>query len=489
MTVWLLLLMGYGCASTGRRDLGPFYYQAPDLHGQEGYRALGPLIEQRESGTGQQFRAVRPFWSRVEDEPQERAVTDIVWPVGMFKTRQGELDWRFLLGFGHDYAMEDPDSRHRWGVFPILFGGRSATGDPYFAVFPLGGTLHNFLGRDRVWFVLFPLYTHSEQGDNRTTSVLWPIYSHTRGGNIARWRVWPLYGYSHNPDRWTKRFVLWPIWTSVDYHYPDQAGGGFILFPLYGQVNVNGRHSRMLIPPLFKVEWSDAGHRAVNAPWPIFQYVDSTDEHRLYLFPLAGRRRIAHDQRWFALWPIASGRRVERRNQTLTQFRVLPFWQHERSRIPSGQTGDPDATETVSRYFRLWPLFMYRREDEHNLVRVPDLWPLKQTPAIERNWAPIWTLFRRERVKDQSETEFLWGVIRRQRDAHSRRLSVFPLIRSESTPKREQRSWQFLYGLLGYQREGLHREYQLLYFLRTARTVPDTDTDGGDPHREDEGEW
>ena len=413
VAIWGLLLAGSGCATTGRRDLGPLLHQAPDLHGHEGYRALGPFLEQRQSSTGQQFQAVRPFWSRVEDEPQERAVTDVLWPLGMFKTRQGELDWRFLIGFGHDYSTDAADSRYRWSVFPVLFGGRSATGDTYFAVFPIGGTLRHFLGQDRVLFILFPLYAHSEQGDNRTTSVLWPIYSRTRGGGTDRWRVWPVYGYSHNPDRWTKRFVLWPIWTSVDYHYPDQDGGGFILFPFYGQVDVNGRHSRMLIPPFFKVAWSDTGHRAVNAPWPFFQYVSSQDENRLYLFPLAGRRRIADDYRWFALWPIASGQRTERRDHTLTRFRILPFWQHERLRTPPAAHSDESiARETVSRYFRLWPLFLYRREDAHDLVRIPDLWPLKHTPAVERNWAPLWTLFRRERANDRSETELLWGMMR-----------------------------------------------------------------------------
>lgn len=347
-------------------------------------------------------------------------------------------------------------------------------GHRYFALFPIGGTLHEFLGYDRIWFVAFPLWSASEKGENRTTSVLWPVYSHTRGGDISRWRLWPFYGYSHTPDRWTKRFVLWPFWTSVAYHHPGQPGGGFVLFPIYGQVNVADRHSRMFIPPFFKVAWTGTGYRAIDAPWPFFQYVRGEDENRLYVFPLAGRRRIGQDQTWFVLWPLISGRKTERSDTVLTRFRIMPFWQQER--VVAKAKDEPHAKagqETLSRYFRLWPLVLYRQEGQSSLLRAPALWPLKRTPGIERNWAPLWTLYRQETVEDRKDTQWMWGLVRRVVDGSKRKLSVFPVYQSRKDPARRTGSWQLLYGLFGYHKDGLQREVQLLYFMRMKRTVTD----------------
>ena len=474
----LAVVVGSGCAGprSGSIHAGPLYRSTPDFEGHAGFRAMGPLVEHRRATSGKSFTAVRPFWGRVSDPAQARTVNDVLWPLSVFKTRQGELYWWLWPAFGHDFDVEAPASRHRWTVFPILFGGRNAEGDGYFAVFPLGGTLRDILGRDRSWFVLFPLYASSWQGENHTRSVLWPVYSHTRGGDLSRWRVWPLYGYSHNPERWTKRFVLWPIWTSVEYHYPDQEGGGFVLFPLYGKVDLLDRQSRMLLPPFFKLEWGETDHLAFHAPWPILQYVRNPDQNRFYVFPLGGRRRIGHDHSWFALWPVMSGRRTERPREIVTQFRFVPFWyyEHVRSRVrPQTEPEQPalpaESAESLSRYMRLWPLALYRRERAHSVTRVPDLWPLRQTPGIERNWAPLWTLYQRERAGDRTLTELLWGMVRWKRSDACRELRIFPVV--ESHHGLDARSWRFLYGLLGYRRDDLQKSYQLLYFLRIRRDI------------------
>ncbi len=481
----LLCIGGMGCAGPrgGPVDAGPLYRSGPDFEGNEGVQVAGPFVEHRQSPDGKRFTAVRPFWSHTSHDERARSVTDVMWPLGAFISREDELHWRLFPAFGHDFDTGSTPSRHRWSIFPFVFGGRDAADVPYFAFFPFGGRVHEILGRDRVWFVLFPLYARSYQGENETTSVLWPIYSRTTGGALSRWRIWPLYGYSYNPDRWTKRFVLWPFWTSVDYHYPDVDGGGFILFPFYGQVNLPDRQSRMLLPPFFKVEWGEMDHFAFNAPWPILQYVDSPDHERFYLFPLGGRRRRGHDRSWFALWPVLSGQRTERPREIMTRFRLLPFWYHEHVRkreteqVASDHGTEEEGKESISRYARLWPLGLYRREAEHSLLRFPDLWPLRQTPGIERNWAPIWTLFRRERSADRRLSELLWGLVRWEQSTDQHDLRVFPLLHSQA--EEDVRSWRFLYGLVGYERDDLQRTYQLLYFLRIRRDIePESGSDG-----------
>lgn len=471
-----------GCVSPpGRRvDAGPLVSVGPDVNEVPGVRLLGPLVERRVAADGKTFTAVRPFWSRVNDPQAERAVTDILWPLGMIKTRKGERDWRLFPGFGHDFDVETHDSRHRWSVFPILFGGRTKEGERYFAIFPLGGTLHEFLGRDRSMFVLFPLYAYSTLNDLRTHSVLWPIYSRTTGSGVYRLRVWPFYGISINKDRWTKRFVMWPFWTSVCYDYPNQKGRGFVLFPVYGRVDVGDRHARMLLPPFFKYEWTGGNHRALNAPWPFVQY-SRGEIDKLYFWPLFGRKALAHERQWFALWPLVSGQCSELPAATVRRFRALPLVFYESTyalqQAADGGTGRVEKATASSRYFKLWPLLSYRREADYSQFRTLALWPLKQTPGIERNWAPLWSLYSRERAGEVRQTELLWGLYRHRQNATARTLSLFPLLQTASDRPKDSRSWSLLYGLMGYKREGLHKSLQLLYFIHVGRQggVPDSD--------------
>lgn len=481
--LWCLLLIvmvGFsGCttsslAPAGSVDMGPLYTTLPDAHGFEGVKALGPIYEQRVGPQGETFRAVRPFWSHASDPTTDRSVSDVLWPVGSFKHKHDELDWRFLLGYGHDFDTNDAQSRHRWAVFPLLFGGRSKTSQPYFSFFPLGGLIYDFLAQDEAWFWLFPLYLKSSQDEQETLSLLWPFFSRTQGGDVKRLRFWPFWGRVENEGRWRKQFVMWPFWTSVRYDYESQQGGGFVLFPLVGRVNLPDRQSWMLIPPFFKLEYNEQGHRAINAPWPIIQYARG-DFDKLYLFPLAGRKSSKWEQSWFALWPIISHKTILRPQTLIERLVIAPFWYGEkRSPVREGAAiadgiahGVPEVGDPVARSYKLWPLFMYRREDDRERFRTLSLWPLKETPAIERNWAPLWSLYERVRVGAHSYQELLWGVVRSRRSPDARRLSVFPFFDRHKNLQTGESQWRILYGLLGRRADAQHEctRWQIFYGL------------------------
>ena len=113
----------------------------------------------------------------------------------------------------------------------------------------------------------------------------------------------------------------------------------------------------------------------------------------------------------------------------------------------------------------MWPLFSYWREGDANELRVLSLWPVRHTPGVERNWAPLWTLYGRVELGDTCEHELLWGLWRRRSDgAGNTRMSIFPLYQSRSSPDGlGMQRWSILYGLLGYERRGLDKRYRLFY--------------------------
>jgi len=492
-------VLATSCASLrGPFDAGFVASRDRTPDGTARFRSIGPIFETQVDG-GRTFAAAHPFYSRVADEANQRVLQDFLWPVAMFKDFRGETYWRVLLAFGHDFDNTQSGSRFRFIIFPFVYAGKDIHGERYFALFPVGGKVNEFLGRDTIRFALFPLWMYSAINDVKTTDVLWPFISWTSGHDVSRFRVFPLYGQSRKDDLWSKRFVLWPIWTSARYSYPDgQTGGGFVLWPLFGHAKLTDQESWMFLPPFFRWSWNDKGYRSGNSPWPFFQYSYGGKDKKLYLWPLWGARSTEGFRSSFFLWPLGSTLDLDRMEYKLHQFSLFPLVFYE---TKTGKAGDRrqesgikdleedwakttsadsvsnapslqhslDSTNSVvtGRYFKLWPLVSYLREDDAMRIRLLDLWPGKQLGAIERNFAPLWTIYSHVRVDGASEDELLWGLFRRSNDSKGRRhFSLFPLFSSDRSVEDDSRKWSFLMGLTGYKREGLRKTYRVLYFFK-----------------------
>ena len=470
-------------AAAGHFDIGPLVTRDTDLHGDERLRMLGPFVHWQRGSEDKTFRAIRPLWNRASDPVRDRTLTEILWPLGMFKNYRGESYWRVLLGFGHDFDTEASGSRYRFVVFPILYAGIDAHDKGYFGVFPIAGKVNEFLGRDRIYFFAFPLYMYTSIHDVETHDVLWPFISWSHGEGVSRYRVFPFYLRSEREGQWVRSAVMWPFWTSVRSTDPERPGGGWLLFPLCGHAQLGENEKWWVIPPFFKYERLGED-KTVYCPYPFFQYSSGTVD-KLYIWPLWGRKSTEAGKSSFLLWPICSTESVERTRYTQRRFRLVPliYYQSRTAKAAVPDTSEerpaqPMEGEVTERYFKLWPLFSYRREGNEARLRTLDLWPAKHTPSIEKNLAPFWTLYSRERVGDAREDELLWGLFRYRRDAEAvRKLSLFPLFSWKNAAEEGGgRGWSFLLGLLGYERRGLRRRLKLLYFPFTfGKEAPKND--------------
>jgi len=479
-----LWLTGDACGTHGPLpdfDFGFVACSDRDLEENHRLRVAGPVFERQQAESNAVFRAVRPFFSSVDEPSRERQLLEFLWPAGMFKRLGDETYWRFLTAYGHDFDNRTSDSRYRAIILPFVYAGRDANDEKYFALFPLAGKVNECLGRDKIVFVLFPLYAFSSINDVQTRDILWPLISHTRGEGISRFRAFPFYGRSFHEKRWTKQFVMWPVWTSVRYHYPGSEGQGFLLFPFCGHVKVDDKDAWTVLPPLFK--WSMSGEdRKLNCPWPFIQY-RAGEVDKLYVWPLWGRKRQQRQRSWFFLWPISLAQRIEGKEAVLNRFFLLPFVFHE-TRTATEQhehtSEGPDAASeenaVTERYLKLWPILSYRREADVSRLRFLGLWPGKHMASVERNLSPFWTLYSHVRAGASHEHELFWGLFRhRYSDKGTRRTSLFPLFSCDrSAASGGSRGWSFLMGLAGYRRQAQRKEYRLLYFLRFHRADAET---------------
>jgi hypothetical protein len=457
-------------------DLGPLAARDRTLEGAERLRAAGPLFECQTDAEGRRFLALRPFYSRVEDPSAGHARREYLWPVGACRDLRWQRLWWFLVAYGQNFDTRAP-ARERRVIFPVFWSGSDRSNRTYTAVFPLGGEIRGFFWMERVWFVLFPLYSESVAGDIRGHSVLWPFIGWANGEDTHRLRVFPFYGRAEKRGRWVRHFVLWPVWSSVRYTDERDRGRAFVLFPLVGRVDTAREQTWMWLPPFFRFSRGEHDYRAVNCPWPFFQRRLGRGEDRLYLWPLWGRKREPGRDTAFALWPVFSRGTVRRPEETIRSARALPFFFAESRRDPSSPRGKCHAL-----YWKLWPLVSYRRDGGAARVRLLELWPGRDLAPLERNYAPLWTLYSRVSAGAALDEEFLWGLYRFRRAPEGARLSVFPLYASRSDTGAGTSEWNVLGGLAGARRDTLRRELRLLYFLRLRIGGAPAERDGGKTH-------
>lgn len=458
LIVALLLVCGNAArAARPSFDAGFFASRHTDPSGDERLKVLGPFFEMAASTQGQKLVAFRPFFSAVSDPvaQPDRELRDYLWPLAVQRRMGDESRNRYglIMTFGHGGTATNAPPRHRFWLLPVYFSGKDARGYSYRAVFPLGGTIREFAGRDEIRFVLFPLRSTSRLNDLETSNWLWPLISRTTGEGVHRFRFFPFYGRSVREGQYDKRFVVWPIWTSARYEYRRGSGGGFLLFPLYGRMKLEDQTTTWVLPPFFR--FTRGEHMdLINCPWPFFVRARG-DVNMTRVWPLWGHKQVGNLERTFVLWPIFWDEHVERGDERQHRFLAVPFVQWETQGIPGERP-------RVRRH-KVWPLYVYRREGEARRLRALELWPFGDVAAVERNWAPLWTLYDRTCVDQDCDTEVLWGLFRSQRREAGGRWSLFPLFDWQRDGGR--RSWAVLKGLFGADHADSQTRWRVLYWF------------------------
>jgi len=448
-------------AGTPIYDYGCLASSGSDLQGPDSARGLGPVFESVNRGGTNRLMAVRPFFVHETDSISGKVDLDVLWPVAHFTWWYNQTDWRFLTAWYHDPDSADPASAYRFWILPLFAMGRSEGGANYGALFPLGGRIYNWFGRDRVGFFLFPFYWHSELNDLRTDHYLWPFISRTTGDDIYRFRVFPFYVRYEKKGVEESRSILWPFWSTVRYDRPGGRGSGCMLFPIYGHSKTESGETWMFLPPFFRHSTGKAGTENIYL-WPIIQTQKSKDQEKFYVWPLYGRRTTEHENRRFWLWPLIWNRTENGKDRSVNRVSVFPVFHSESTRLKTANK------PVVDRYVSVWPLGSYERtREDYKRVRFPDLWPFRNTAPIERNLTPWWTLYKYERTAKGRENNILWGMIHWGSATNGvAGGSVFPLASwGRGDREGQQKSWDFLKGMVGYRHDEAGTRWQLMYFI------------------------
>ncbi len=358
---------------------------------------VGPFYEQ-----GPDAAALRPLWSA------EGQTTDVVWP--LFTSHR---DWWRFLFLAHGQSN---DRGWQFDLLPLFWLGR-AEERRYGGLFPLYGSHPHALFMHDVRFALWPLWMRYDMPRAApredatapcemmtTRSVLWPFIHWRDDGS---WGLWPLYVCNRQRESF-HRAALWPVATWARYERDrDTAGAGssWMLWPLCGGVTREREDQWLFLPPFFsRAETRPPRRCAANSergvrlrcPWPLVEFEATARRDRLSLFPFYERTV----QRSYASKP--SSEVTARFGWKLVELypdetRVFPFW----------------VSRADGSYFRLWPFWESKRgEDGVTRARFLSLFPVRNVPAVDRNWAKFWTLYERAEAETLVRHSLFWGLLR-----------------------------------------------------------------------------
>ncbi len=464
----LLLLITFVTASAAETiNLGPLFYMEKDEEtGEKKIQALGPFVSY-EKDSFEEGYGLRPIFYNHKNEARERTSFDFVYPLFTYRTFEGDTKWQALMYiFYYKSDLRDSGFREReFTLFPFLFARKAE--DPqrsFFAFFPLFGNMKNKYGKDEINFFLFPLFLQTKNYGVTNTNFIWPFIGSYSGNGVEGGRLWPIYGNKTAPDNAIHdEFALWPLYMKRERDFYGDRISSYAIMPFYYGMDMPGRKQRTYAWPFFTyIEDTNRNFRRWDMPWPIVTF-SRGDVNTNRIFPLFSVKKEQEYESGYAAWPLYSWRRHTLGDYEIRRKAIVYFLYKDVRNIPITEDGRD------SRVINLWPLFTYRRMPDgkayFNFISPLETF-LKDNPPRERNWAPIWTIFRWDRDQYGNHvSSFLWNTLRTESTKKGVKVElrpIIPVISYENTD--ENGKFYILGGLFGYKKDKENNK-KILKFL------------------------
>ena len=453
----------------------PFPFVAP---AEEGFHA-GPIFDEfaLTLDVGRRFEAAGPlFYDQRKDSEKTWAIPPLLSYDADPATESKEFDWLYPVltceRFGMEYRWQlvqlfsfsggqnpDDTTAKRFTIFPLYFQQRSTDTDwNYTALIPFYGHIKDRLFRDDIFVVLFPIYSETRKHDVVTDNYLFPIFHLRHGDGLRGWQCWPLAGNEHK-DVTThtngfseteiiaghdKFFALWPVYfhenNGLGTDNPEKFRAAL---PLYDWSRAPQRDSTSALWPFFS--WIDERGKKYHeweGPWPFVVVARGEGKTTTRFWPLFSRAHNETLESDFYLWPLYKYNRLHTEALDRERTRILFY-------LFSDVTEKNIETGAERKRVDFWPLFTWRRDFNGN--RRLQIFALVESAlpdnrGIERNWSPLWSLWRSEDNPKAGATSqsLLWNLYRRDTAPASKKCSL-------------------LFGFFQYQSDSEMKKMRLFY--------------------------
>jgi len=455
-------------------DWGPFYRSV--LSNDVEIRKVGPFVEKStDFSTGATLSALRPLFSFWNNGDQEIDNWDFLWPLGERDVTTLKNKSRVLI-FGQTEefkALTRESYYHSYWMWPLIWF-KSETDQPFSTfIFPFYGNYNHFLLSNQAEFFLFPIYSRFQRKEVISTNWFWPIYNKTSGDRINRFRIFPFYSMNSHKDSWVYRSYLWPFFHTQHSLNPEQPADSWFLFPFYGT-------SEYQFPEIKKTK------TATTVLWPFYtqyktQYSDHPERNRVrthfYPFYLTSNNMQEQGSEMDYYWPFYGTKKREHVKYT---FVVWPFWNKWYTDLTNNHSRettfffpfyfrtenikkDQDGIEHKSSHGRFWPFYRYRSKEADCSFDLLALFPYYEE-SIERNYAPLWSIYSYKHIQGVTTHDFLWGLYYSRQSDMSKHQSFFPVVEYDKCSSSDYQI-DFLKGLIGWGHKDEQFKLKLLWFI------------------------
>ncbi len=469
--ILFVLALGFSTAGFAQNEFhaGLFYDSFP-LTLDSGWRteAAGPLFYEQQKDSEKTW-AFPPFYSRAKNPDVEYREDDFLYPLLSYDSYGQEYRWQFFEIWSFAGGQQpDDDHEKRFTIFPVYFQQRAPdTNLNYTALIPFYGHLQNRLYRDKIFFVMFPLYSETRKKDVVNDNYLYPFFNVRHGDGMTGWQFWPFVGAEHKIVTTVTNgfgdeifvpghdsfFVLDPFFfTQTEGIGTDDPEKIWASLPLYLQSRSPLRDSTDVLWPFFS--WIDdrgKKYREWQGPWPFVVFARGEGKTTSRVWPLFSRSHNAIQESDSYVWPVFTFKRTHSDPLDLRRTRVL-FYFFENTVEKNTVTG------AEKRRVDAWPFFTYHHDFNGN-TRLQILALLEpvvpDNRGIERNWSPLWSiwvsennpqtgagsqsllwnLYRRETAPASKKCSLLFGLFQYQSDADMKRLRLFYIPVFQAHPK------------------------------------------------------
>ncbi|MGD0999821.1 MAG: hypothetical protein ABSA67_03895 [Candidatus Brocadiia bacterium] len=451
------------------------------------FEALWPLFEWRDSAAFEELY-IRPIYNRRTDKAQKITESDWLWPFG-FGTGRPDVNRQVVypLFLHENETASDGSPESRTILLPLLYQ-HSRHGVSDLLIFPFGGVLHNFLDRQKIVIVLWPIYVYQRSHEAQDWSILFPIFSYIRWDDGSRgFKFWPLIGINQRPNKFYRLFALWPIIHYENVILPQGTIHAWAVWPFYSSETGPGGWDWSVAWPFI------SGHFERNEtqhwfPWPFLGRLSGEKVSGWTFWPAFSITKRPEKTDGYYLWPLGWFSR-KKGADTAFSFRLIPLMFYESETrlrkspaVPpaspaapeawSGATGalppgaEPQAESSGA--WQVWPLVKHRSDaDGARHLEVLSLFPLRWYAPWERNFAPFFRVFEYERAADgETSWRALWRLWRVDRGPAVNAVEFAPLFRVYDRPPSAERGWSALLGLIACDRTQETRTWRLLYLIK-----------------------
>ncbi len=439
-------------------DWTPFYRETTDEEERPvRVQMLGPIFEERwDYEEDKVMTTMRPIWIDYKDFDSGSENFSMLPPLFTYYHDPYMMRWEIFTFIQRRKTGRDRvEQINTFLVFPFFFyhDVPKKPENSYFGIMPLGGSVKDYFGYDRISWALFPIAAEFEDRGVIRHGFPWPIIQWQDGDGAGGGAFWPLAGHftKEGERAYDYQFALWPlIYRKVDQFDKETPRVREAFLPFYAL-----ERGELVDDTSIMLFWGwrddyEQDYHETRYFWPLWvqgrgpnNYVNRWGP--FYTHSVHGNT----DKTWY-MWPAYRTKTWVEKDITATRVNFFYFLYMSEVQRSRWNPDLPTAHET-----HVWP-FWSEYDNGAGLFQAQLFSPIEvfypNSRSIRQLYTPVFAILRYQRDDSTGVTtqSVFWDFIHEEKTEDSTKLTISKLLTHDVGPGRAK--FSLLSGLFGYER-------------------------------------